>query len=269
MSTDGSDPRASQPQTPQTPAEAVRTAQQEARFGAAFFRVYGPRLLLVFLGVLLPLWGFGALVEDLQEGKPFAFDVPLLQFLHAQAGPTLDRFALLATRIGYAWGVMPFDVLFVAVMAWRRHFREGLFAGIALFGSALLNVGAKHSFERARPDLWISIAPERTYSFPSGHAMGSMTLALTLVLLCWSARTRWGTRWRGPVAAIGAAFVLWVGWARVYLGVHYPSDVIAGMVIGLAWAGFCMATLEASLVLARRRSPREVADELPAPTEAA
>jgi undecaprenyl-diphosphatase len=235
MSNDGSDPRASHPS--QTPAEAAETARQEARFGAAFFRVYGPRLLLVFIGVLLPLWGFGALVEDLQEGKPFAFDVPVLQYLHSLDSPTLDRLALLASEIGYAWGVMPFDIAFVLVLAWRRHFRESLFAAIALLGSALLNVGAKHTFERVRPALWVSIAPERTYSFPSGHAMGSMTLALTLLLLCWSSRTRWGTSWRWPMAVLGAVFALWVGWARVYLGVHYPSDILAGWCAAAVWTG--------------------------------
>lgn len=233
MSSAGSEPRASRP--PQTPAEAVRTARQEARYGAAFFRVYGPRLLLVFLVVLLPLWGFGSLVEELHEGEAFAFDQPLLEGLHAHAGPVLDRLALTASAVGYAWGVMPFDVLLVLALAWRRHFREGLFAGVALLGSALLNVGAKHHFQRARPALWTSIAPERTYSFPSGHAMGSMTLALTLLLLCWSVRTPWGSSWRWPTALLGALFVLWVGWARIYLGVHYPSDILAGWCAALAW----------------------------------
>lgn len=233
MSNDGSEPKASRP--PQTPTEVAETARQEARFGAAFFRVYGPRLLLVFLGVLLPLWGFGSLVEDLQEGKPFAFDVPVLEFLHGHAGPVQDRLALAASAIGYAWGVMPFDVVFVLVLAWRRHFREALFAAISLLGSALLNVGAKHSFARVRPDLWLSIAPEHTYSFPSGHAMGSMTLAVTLLPLCWSSRTPWGTPWRWPVAVAGLVFVLWVGWARIYLGVHYPSDILAGWCAAAVW----------------------------------
>lgn len=233
MSSAGSEPQASRP--PQTPAEVAQTAQQEARFGAAFFRVYGPRLLLAFFGVLVPLWGFGMLVDELREGAAFVFDRPILEFLHASATPTLDRLALVASAVGYAWGVMPFDVVFVLALAWRRHFREGLFAGIALLGSALLNLGAKHEFRRVRPDLWTSIAPEHTYSFPSGHAMGSMTLALTLLLLCWSARTPWGSSWRWPATVLGALFVLWVGWARVYLGVHYPSDILAGWCGAAVW----------------------------------
>jgi undecaprenyl-diphosphatase len=159
----------------------------------------------------------------------------VLEFLHAHASPALDRLAIIASDIGYAWGVLPFDVVFVLVLAWRRHLRESLFAAIALLGSALLNVGAKHSFARVRPDLWLSIAPEHTYSFPSGHAMGSMTLALTLLFLCWSSRTRWGSSWRWVVAAFGALFAVWVGWARVYLGVHYPSDILAGWCAAAVW----------------------------------
>ncbi|MGN6513844.1 MAG: phosphatase PAP2 family protein [Lysobacteraceae bacterium] len=233
MSSAGSEPQRSPP--PQTPAEVARTARQEARFGAAFLRVHGRRLLLVFLGVLLPLWGFGALVEELREGEPFAFDQPVLELLHAHAAPVLDRLALDASAIGYAWGVVPADLLLVLVLAWRRRFREGLFAGIAVAGSALLNLGAKHSFQRARPTLWLSLAPEHSYSFPSGHAMGSMTLVFALVLLCWSRRTPWGTPWRWPATLLGALFVLWVGWARVYLGVHYPSDILAGWCAAAVW----------------------------------
>jgi len=62
--------------------------------------------------------------------------------------------------------------------------------------------------------------------------------------------------------------ILLVCLTRLYLGVHYPSDVIGGMIVGLAWAAFCMATLEASLVLARRRAPKKVIEERRAPSEA-
>ncbi len=110
-----------------------------------------------------------------------------------------------------------------------RKYREAVFAAIALGGSALLNIGAKLAFARGRPSLWESIAPETTYSFPSGHAMGSMTLACVLFLLAWH------TRWRWPVAALMGSFVVLVGWSRVYLGVHYPSDILAGWAVASAW----------------------------------
>lgn len=219
--------------TQQTPAEAAQALKQEARLGAAFLRAYGWRLLLVFVGVLLPLWGFGALVEDLHEGEQFAFDVPLLQMVHAMANAGLDRVFLLATALGYGWGVVPGDALLLLYLIWQRRLREGLFAGISIFGSLSLNVAAKHTFARVRPDLWQSIAPETSYSFPSGHAMGSMTLALVVVLLCWYPRSRGGWRW--PAAIIAALFVLMVGLSRVYLGVHYPSDILAGWTAASVW----------------------------------
>ena len=212
-----------------------RTVAQETKFGASFLRVHGWRLLLVFAGVLLPLWGFGAMIDTLRDGEVFAFDLPLLVSVHAMASSGLDRLFVLMTQLGYAWGVVPADVVLVLVLTLRRHRREGIFAAVSIFGSLLLNLAAKHSFARVRPDLWVSIRPETTFSFPSGHAMGSMTLAMVLVLLCWSVRTPWGWRWRWPVSILATAFVLLVGLSRIYLGVHYPSDILAGWTAALAW----------------------------------
>jgi undecaprenyl-diphosphatase len=219
------------PRPPHDPAEAASVLAEDARFGIGTLRRHGWRIALLFVLVLLPLWAFGELAEDLREGEVFPFDRPLLEFAHAIASPALDRLALLLGRIGYAYGVVPFDVALVLALAlWRRK-REGLFAGIALAGSVLLNVGAKHYFGRARPDFWLSLAPETSYSFPSGHAMGSMTLAAVLALLAWH------SRWRWPVPVVAIAFAVLVGASRVYLGVHFPSDILAGWSAALAWTG--------------------------------
>ncbi len=214
----------------------ARTARAELGYVLRFLRKHGWRVLLVFAGVLLPLWGFGALVEDLHEGDVFAFDLPIQQTMHAMANAGLDRIFIFMSALGYTWGVIPVDALLVVALAARRHVREGLFAGIAIIGSLLLNIAAKHSFMRARPGLWQSIAPaETTYSFPSGHAMGSMTLAWVVIFLCWYPRSRWGWRWRWPVTIAAAWFVLLVGLSRIYLGVHYPSDILAGWAAASVW----------------------------------
>ncbi len=214
---------------PHKPAEAVAAVAEDARFGAAFLRRRWRRLLLVFAGVLLPLWIFGELAEDLRAGLVFFFDAPLLHFAHSLARAGWDTFFVLISALGYVYGVVPVDIVLVLVLALRRRLHEGLFAGIAIIGSALLNLGAKHLFARARPTLWESIAPESTFSFPSGHAMGSMTLAAVLVLLAWH------TRWRWPVFAVASVFTMLVGLSRVYLGVHYPSDILAGWTAALVW----------------------------------
>lgn len=207
--------------------------KQEARFGAAFLRKHGWRLALLFVGVLLPLWGFAALVEELHEGEAFAFDVPILQMAHAMAGQGFDHVFLIFTAIGYEYGVVPFDVALVLLLAWKRRFREGLFAGVALGGSALLNIVAKQVFARERPTLWQSISPEDSFSFPSAHAMGSMTLAVVVILLAWP------SRWRWIAVAAMSVFTVMVGLSRIYLGVHYPSDILAGWAAASVWTVGC------------------------------
>jgi undecaprenyl-diphosphatase len=218
------------------PARAEPAAQaikQDARFGVAFLRRYWLRLLLLFVGVLLPLLGFAGLVEELHESEAFFFDDPILRFVHGMASAGFDRVFLLFSALGYEWGVVPADVALVLVLALRRRAREGLFAGLALGGSALLNLATKQLFARDRPSLWDSIAPESTYSFPSGHAMGSMTLAWVCVLLAWR------TPWRLPVTALAMGFTLLVGLSRIYLGVHFPSDILAGWAAASVWAVSC------------------------------
>ena len=215
--------------TPPSSTDPVHLVAEEIRYGAEEFRRSGWRIALLFVALLLPLWLFGGLAEEVHEGEAFAFDVPLLEWARVLHGPAMDRVFLFFTHAGYEWGVVPFDVLLVLVLAALRKYREGFFAGVALAGSGILNVAAKHYFGRARPSLWESLSPETTYSFPSGHAMGSMTLAAVLVLLAWR------TRWRWPVLVLMSAFVVMVGLSRVYLGVHYPSDILAGWAAALAW----------------------------------
>ena len=218
-----------EPRPPVKPADAAKAVGEQTRYGLRFLRTRWRRVLLAFAGVLLPLWGFGELADEVREADTFPFDAPILHFAQRVAGDGFDSMFLLASKLGYEWGVVPFDVLLVLVLSVMRKLRESLFAATALVGSALLNLGAKQLFGRARPSLWESIAPESTFSFPSGHAMGSMTLACVVVLLAWH------TRWRWWVIVPMAVFVVMVGLSRVYLGVHYPSDIIAGWAAATAW----------------------------------
>ena len=201
----------------------------ELRYGAQFIRRHPFRLLLPFVGVLVPLWIFAGLATELREDGVLFFDVPVLAWLHAHATPQVDAFFQVVSKVGYLWGVVPADVLLLGWMVWRRRYRDGLFFGLAVLGSLGINVAAKAYFARSRPDLWLSLTPETTYSFPSGHAMGSATLAVALALLAWRTRARW---W---VVAAGAVFMLLVGLSRNYLGVHYPSDILAGWMAATAW----------------------------------
>ncbi|WP_447941119.1 phosphatase PAP2 family protein [Pseudoxanthomonas mexicana] len=199
------------------------------RFIAGLFREHGGRFVLLFLCLLAPLWLFVELADEVHELEDFYFDDALLLQAHALSGPILDRFFVVLSALGYQWGVVPADIALTLGLLVARRWREATFAGVSLGGSALLNMAIKQFFQRDRPALWESIAPEHTFSFPSGHAMGSATLAMVVVLLCWHTRFRW------PVVVLAALFALAVGVSRIYLGVHYPSDILGGWAAGVAW----------------------------------
>ena len=216
------------PASPEPPSRRGLPRNLRTAVGALLPR-HGLLLALLFAGVLLPVWVFAELADEVHEAEAIPFDEPVLLFAQAAARDGFDQVFLFFSAIGHRWGVVPADIALVLVLLWRRRVRDGVFAAVALGGAGLLNVAAKLTFARERPALWDSIAPESTYSFPSGHAMGSMSLALVLVLLAWP------TRWRWPVLAAMGVFVPMVGLSRVYLGVHYPSDVIAGWMAASIW----------------------------------
>jgi membrane-associated phospholipid phosphatase len=217
-------------------ATAAQVVGDAGSYGLRFLRKHAWQIALWFFCLLLPLWAFAALVGEVHEKQQFRFDAPLLNWLHALATPALNHLFVMTSRVGYLWGVVPLDALILVLLIVLRRFRDGLFFGIAVTGSAALNLVAKNHFARVRPDLWLSIAPETTYSFPSGHAMGSMTLAMAAIILCWPTVMRW------PVLIVGVSFVLLVGISRVYLGVHFPSDILAGWTAAMTWT-FLMYTL--------------------------
>jgi membrane-associated phospholipid phosphatase len=195
-------------------------------------RFYARRwaLLGLFCGIGIPLLLFGSLAEDVWTREGFSWDTGILLALHARATPALDRLMLTLTAIG---GPLPMAALAGAIalfLVWRRWLGNAALFATIVGGAALLNLLAKLLFQRQRPTLWPSLAPETDYGFPSGHAMGSMALVAALVFLLW------GTRWRWPVLVVGTIFVLGVGLSRLYLGVHYPSDILAGWSASLAWA---------------------------------
>lgn len=221
-------------------------------------RIHRLRLLILFIGVFAPLYLFGELADEVIEREIFVLDRPVLLFMHDLATPFLDSVMLFFSRAGSALVLIPIDAVVFFVLVFRRYWGKAAFWGLAVGGSALLNVAAKHVFVRTRPDLWLSIAPETTYSFPSGHAMQSMAFVAALIVLGWQHRWIW---W---AAAAGGMFVLLVGLSRVYLGVHYPSDILAGWTASLAWVLGLSVVLHGHLYRQRvsRTTAPDVASEL-------
>lgn len=187
-----------------------------------------------WLPIMAPLLLFALLAEDVAESKSFHFDAPLLMRLHHHASPAFDAFMVGISLCGGVWILAP-SFITSAFLAARGRRLEATFVAVTIAGTAVLNLLAKSVYSRDRPDLWLSVAPERDFSFPSGHSMMSSAFVGIILVLLWRGRVPLSVK-RGATVA-GFIFVLMVGLSRLYLGVHFPSDVLAGWSLSLAWVG--------------------------------
>lgn len=154
------------------------------------------------------------------------FDAPVLEALHRHEHPRFDRLAVFLSVVGDTGPMAAAGVVTVASLAAARQKRAAWRFALMLGGSTLLTQVIKRYFARPRPTLWVSRRPEHTYSFPSGHAMDAAALAAALFFALPRHRRVW---------VPAALFAAGVGWARMYLGVHFPSDVLAGWSAGTGW----------------------------------
>ncbi len=180
------------------------------------------------------LWLFGGLAEDLLTNDPLVrYDRTIATYLHSLASPPLTTFFLIVTVLGSVEIMAPLGAFVAAILAWRRRW---LYLGTwitAVGGSAVLNQLLKGLFARPRPFFEHPLAFETSYSFPSGHAMesfvvyGMLAYFAVLALKSWRART--------AIVFGMALLVLLIGFSRLYLGVHYFSDMVAGYAAGGVW----------------------------------
>ncbi|HEX7259816.1 MAG TPA: phosphatase PAP2 family protein [Candidatus Saccharimonadia bacterium] len=156
-------------------------------------------------------------------------DVSLLELVHSVSNPTLDRLAVFLTQLGGAIFITALVSVTAAGLLWQRRRQAATLLVVTIGGAGMLNIMLKLLFQRDRPTLWEALAIEHTYSFPSGHAMASSALAFALIILVWH------TKWRLVALLCGAFYITIIGLTRMYLGVHFPSDIIAGWIVSLGW----------------------------------
>jgi undecaprenyl-diphosphatase len=218
--------------------------------------------LFLFTGlalVTLAAAAFAQIAEAVVEGQTEAFDEGILRFMGDIGAPWLDMLALEVTALG-ARVVVYMVVLVASAFLWQsRHHYSAALLWVAVIGAGLINTVLKLTFNRPRPDVF----PWRTQhvglaSFPSGHAMTSIVVYGTLALLI--ARLAPTRLLRRLTWALAVFVILIVGLSRLYLGVHYPSDVLAGFIIGGAWAIVCALGMEAVRYF-RTRRPEVVVEE--------
>lgn len=188
-----------------------------------------PALLLALLLFWAPVIVFSLIAGEVLERKPLAVDVSILNAIHAHANPFLDKVSLFFTTLGSALYMIPITIAIISVLLYAKQRVNAMIVAFGAGGAAVANVIIKLIFHRQRPDLWPRIVNETSYSFPSGHAMASSALVFCLIAALWHTRYRW-------VAILaGGTVMLLIGLSRLYFGVHYPSDVIAGWCASLVW----------------------------------
>ena len=215
-------------------------------------------LFMVSAGVFI----FAKLTSEMMEGETHGFDNTILLILRQTGNPDVP--------IGPAWltkafgditslggiTVLSLITLFVVIyLMLRRSHRAAFFVLGSILGGCLLSSALKLGVARPRPDLVPHLVEVYDFSFPSGHAMVSAVTYLTLGALL----SRFEERGALRIYYLGAALLLTmlIGTSRVYLGVHYPTDVLGGWCAGIAWASLCWLVARRFLPRRAMRSPEQ------------
>jgi undecaprenyl-diphosphatase len=219
-------------------------------------------LLLGFGAAGLAFYLFADLANEVMDQETQALDLSVLHGLRQFASPTLDMLARALSVMG-SEVVLGLLILLTGVFLYRRRWGAAASLLITTVGAQLLNNLLKAGFERPRPTPLDGFIAAQAYSFPSGHAMVSTAFYLFLAYLAW--RTVRG--WQRPVwIAATLLLVLGIGLSRLYLGVHYLTDVIGGYIAGFLWADTVILSGRLLHPVWRSQQAAPPADDAPSPS---
>ena len=201
---------------------------------------------------------FSWIADEMLEGDTARFDESIRSLVHSFASPTLTHLMFGMSFMGAA-GMIALLLVAVGLFAWKRWWRGIGWLLITMLGATILDITLKHGFHRARPEPFFGTLPQ-TYSFPSGHSLFSFCFYGVLAGLINARIRSW---WLRIVLFVTAATMIgMIGLSRVYLGVHYPSDVVAGYLAGAIW-------VSTMVVADRLRRTRQGVKVATVPTDAA
>lgn len=180
---------------------------------------------LMVLGTIL----FVYLATEVLEKETLFMDDKILLYINSFSNKTLDAIMIFITNIAGVVFTISFTIFLVVYYLIKKNKVDASFVGISILGTVILNTILKLIFKRVRPNLWDLLVTEKSYSFPSGHTMLSMAVALVLIFLFWN------TKYRKIVTPLALIFAFLVALSRLYLGVHYPTDVLGGWLISFVW----------------------------------
>jgi undecaprenyl-diphosphatase len=200
--------------------------------------------LFVGLGVCLLVWAFIALAGEVMEGDTAALDERILLALRSAGdpatpiGPAWLEFAMLdLTAIGGPTVLTLVVLSVIGFLLLQERYRTALVIGVTSLGGELANTLLKSAFQRPRPTIVPHLRDAVSTSFPSGHAMESAIIYLTLGAMMMRVAERRLTKIY--CLSLAVLMTLLVGLSRVFLGVHYPTDVLGGWILGFIWASIC------------------------------
>ena len=225
-----------------------------------FDRVRGALSSILLMGIALAIAMillFAWLADEVLEGETKSFDENVREFVHQLASPALTALMRVVTILGSTGFLITLGVIIAIIfliIGWRR--RIILFA-VTMAGAAILNVTLKASFHRIRPVPFFDTPLPNSYSFPSGHALFSFCFYGVLAALI--AHRRRPAAARIIVWSLATLLILLIGCSRIYLGVHYPSDVLAGYVAALIWV--LAVALGYQILRRRKNDKRNLLDE--------
>lgn len=181
------------------------------------------------------MWAFFGITEEVLEGDTQSFDESVLLWIDAHLPAWLETPMRFFTSIGYYRVVAPLLAVAVAFFIWRGWRFSAVILAVSTLGGMFLTTVLKAVFRRERPDLIATGYDAGFFSFPSGHATMAVGFygALTLIL---AYRSKGFLRWL--IASLGVATMLLIGLSRMYLGVHYPTDILAGYLAAPLWLVF-------------------------------
>jgi undecaprenyl-diphosphatase len=208
----------------------------EEQTKSGWWRLFSVDLLIAAALCLLSVFAFAFIANEIVMGKQDFFDSAAFQFFEAHTSPANTRIALFITFLGSGTFLFPAYLLIVLFLLKKKRKKQAVVIGAITAVSFLLNIVLKNVFQRDRP-LLLHLDEVSGYSFPSGHSMGAFTFSGIMIAVVWLTKNKIGTK-------LLFSFLLFIlacliGLSRIYLHVHYASDVIGGFCITVMWLSIC------------------------------